>query len=167
MSSGDLLLRFPERLPHSLKRPEVVYLRQPDVFAVQGATAARLKRHPSKARFKDEGIAVFAGEPADQEPPATGERLLAVYAQAGGSIAVPTGRVMINFGDDAAIDRKADIARAGFRIERTLDYAPSAAWLVHASGDVSQALQAISSLEKLPRVENVEPQMLMHRSQRS
>jgi hypothetical protein len=74
----------------------------------------------------------------------------------GGVQARPSGTVWIRFGEgtDAAA-RGAEIAAAGYRIDRVISYAPNAA-LVNA-GSISDALRAI------PGVEAVEPQMLMER----
>jgi len=80
----------------------------------------------------------------------------------GGVQARPSGTVWIRFGEgtDAAA-RAAEIAAAGYRIERVISYAPNAA-LVNA-GSIADALSHLDALRAIPGVEAVEPQMLMER----
>ena len=61
-------------------------------------------------------------------------------------------------------DHLGDIKNAGYEIDQTLDYAPEAAWLRAKYGEPAEALHRISELEKIPDVENVEPQMLRRRA---
>ena len=56
----------------------------------------------------------------------------------GGGPATPTGRVMVRFADQASLERRrADIEKAGYRVEQVLAYAPQAAWISAASGDAA------------------------------
>ena len=83
----------------------------------------------------------------------------------GGQPARPTGRVLVRFADPAALARhRKDIEAAGYVIEEVLSYAPQAAWVRAASGNPAEALSAISALERMPEVEEVEPQMLRARA---
>ena len=85
----------------------------------------------------------------------------------GGTPAVPTGLVFVRFKDGVKPDeRERDIEKAGYEIDQTLDYAPEAAWLRAKSGEISDALHGLDDLRKITDVENVEPQMLMRRSNR-
>jgi hypothetical protein len=86
-----------------------------------------------------------------------------VYEMEGSGVqARPSGTVWIRFGEgtDAAA-RAAEIAAAGYRIERVIGYAPNAA-LVNASS-IADALSHLDALRAIPGVEAVEPQMLMER----
>ena len=91
-----------------------------------------------------------------------------VYAsQPSGGKAIPTGRVFVRFKSRIkAVDRDADIRKAGFEIAETVSYAPEAVWVRSSSGDIGESLASINKLEKLPDVEKVEPQMLMKRVSR-
>jgi hypothetical protein len=90
-----------------------------------------------------------------------------VYALAGGTLAVPTGRVLVRFreGVDAA-GRADELGRAGFRVEEALSYAPHAAWVAAVAGGIVGALHGVEALRALPEVEHVEPQMLTGRQTR-
>ena len=82
----------------------------------------------------------------------------------GGPLAVPTGRVLVRLAKgQKPEERTQEFASAGFEIEKTLPYAPSAAWL-KPRGGVAQALSHLDALEKMPGVEHVEPQLLMERA---
>jgi len=84
-----------------------------------------------------------------------------------GGRAIPTGQVLVRF--KAGVkpsDREGDIRGAGYEIDEVLRYAPEAAWLRSRSGDIVEALSGIEKLERLPDVENVEPQMLMAKMSR-
>jgi hypothetical protein len=83
----------------------------------------------------------------------------------GGQPARPTGRVLVRFADPAALARhREDIEAAGYVIEEVLSYAPQAAWVRAASGNPAEALAAISALERMSEIEEVEPQMLRART---
>lgn len=79
----------------------------------------------------------------------------------GGEPVVPTGRVLVRFSPDQQAEaRGADLATVGYEIDEVLSYAPSAAWVRSADGDVAGALASLDRLAALPDVENVEPQMI-------
>ena len=63
-------------------------------------------------------------------------------------------------------DRRVEFESLGLRIEKTLSYAPNAAWLCPAHGGPGEALQLLSEVEKVPGVVHCEPQMLMQRTAR-
>ncbi len=78
-----------------------------------------------------------------------------------GSPSVPTGLSFIRFGEGIAVsDREAELQQAGYEIASTVSYAPNAAWIRARSGKIADGLAGLKALEKLPGVENVEPQML-------
>lgn len=150
------LSEFPKRLRASTQNPDVVYERDDDHYAVH--------RQPAKGRAVvmtegESGIAVFEGQPKSLS-----KNMTAVYRN-DSALAVPTGRVLVRFaeGEDAGAHAKR-IAKAGYRIEQQLSYAPNAAWLRDEQDDVAGALSHIDKLEALPGVENVEPQLLSQRS---
>jgi hypothetical protein len=79
----------------------------------------------------------------------------------GGGIAVPTGRVLVRFGDgDSAEDHFQDLARAGYVVEATVRYAPQAVWVRARDGGIAEALRELWRLEGLSGVQRVEAQML-------
>ena len=85
----------------------------------------------------------------------------------GGSLAVPTGRVFVQFGaaTDAAAQRDL-LADAGFVLESVPVYAPHAAWVTPANGQVEDALRGLERLRDLPRVESVEPELVAKSARR-
>ena len=91
-----------------------------------------------------------------------------VYAlQPGGSAAVPTGLVFVRFKSGVkSTERVRAIEKAGYEISETVEYAAEAAWVRAKSGEVADALKGIAELEKIPDMENVEPQMLKRRATR-
>ena len=150
------LSEFPKRLRASTQHPEVVYVRDDAHYAVHGQPA---NARGAALQNGESGIAVIAGQPK-----AIDQNVTAVYRN-DSALAVPTGRVLVRFaeGVDAGEYAK-QIEQAGYHIEQTLSYAPNAAWLCDCEGDVAGALNRIDQLEKLPDVENVEPQMLSQRA---
>jgi hypothetical protein len=117
-------------------------------------------------RFEPEAIAVLAGAPA--APPAPGQAISPVYAQAGSDeLAVPTGALFLRVRTgDRANDHRDALQQAGFRIAQVPDHAPEAAWLRATSGSIAEALGGLSRLQELPGVESVEPQLLRRRAHR-
>jgi len=85
-----------------------------------------------------------------------------VYRQApGGGLAVPTGRVFVRFADgDSAARHEADLAKVGYDIEQIPAHAPHTAWVRAATGAVADGLRGVGRLERVPGIENVEPQLL-------
>jgi len=83
----------------------------------------------------------------------------------GGGTATPTGRVLVRFADAAALEKRTkDIEAAGYKVEEVLSYAPQAAWVRAASGDVGESLSGVGKLEAIAGIEEVEPQMLRARA---
>ena len=124
-----------------------------------------LHRGPAGAS-DDQPFEIIEGKPGDREIAAG--TFGPVYAlKPAGTQAVPTGLVFVRFKAGVkATERTKDIERAGYRIARTVEYSPGAAWLRDASDNIAQALNGIPKLEKIAGVENVEPQMLMRRVSR-
>lgn len=80
-------------------------------------------------------------------------------------MAVPTGRLLVRFAEGIkATDRAAALRKLGFTIDKTLSYAPTAAWVAPLSGNSTVALESIAALQKLPDVAHVEPQLVMQRA---
>jgi hypothetical protein len=150
------LSEFPKRLRASTQKPDVVYVRDDEHYAVHG--------QPAKGRGVvmaegESGIAVFEGQPKSLS-----KNMTAVYRN-DAALAVPTGRVFVRFAEGVeAGDRLKTIEQAGYCIEQQLSYAPNAAWLSNPDGDIACALSHIEQLEQLPDVENVEPQLLTPRA---
>lgn len=135
------------------------YVLRPGLYALHGGGpggAAPL------LELEEDGVRVFEGEAPAGDPSAG-----PVYALGGGSLAVPTGRVLVRFaeGVDAAA-RAAELEGAGFAVAQVLSYAPHAAWVAPATRQVADALRGIAALRAVPGVEHVEPQWLMARASR-
>jgi hypothetical protein len=114
----------------------------------------------------DHTIVVFRGPLAERG--AMKRDVVPVYTlQPGGMPAVPTGLVFISFKEGiAANTRRPEIERAGYVIEKELDYAPQAAWLKAQSGKVEDALAGVAALEQIGDLVTIEPQMLIPRASR-
>ena len=91
-----------------------------------------------------------------------------VYREAhGGGVVVPTGRALVRFADDDEARRHTDeLAAAGFDLEQPLSYAPQAAWVRASSGLITDTLRGLPSLERLPGVRHVEPQLISEAARR-
>jgi hypothetical protein len=77
---------------------------------------------------------------------------------------IPTGRLLVRFADTVSAESRAsDLNRAGFRIAQALSYAPNAAWIEATDDGVRAALNNIEQVERLPDVQNVEPQLIAPR----
>ena len=163
MSKKRDLAGFPERVSAGTKRPDAYYERLSGRYAVHRGDEKQTAAG-AEAVFEQEGIAVFRGEPG--ESPAPDAPLTPVYKlHPDGPVAVPTGKIFLRFREDVdASTRREEIERAGYEIIQTPPYAPSSAWVQSASGDPARSLSDVGALEKLPDVENVEPQMLVTRS---
>ena len=82
-------------------------------------------------------------------------------AASGGTLAVPTGRVFVRFGEDCSPDEQNAIAQgAGYRTESTPSWAPHSAWLVAAVGGAREALAALPGLLARRGVRHAEPELL-------
>ncbi|MEH2322126.1 MAG: hypothetical protein V7K32_00695 [Nostoc sp.] len=144
-------------------RTAVSYTRKPGYYAIhynQPKTVAL----GAVLQLNDGKIAVFSGEPNQSEQGI----LTPIYTlQPNGSIAVPTGLVFIRFAEGVDVkSQRQVINRAGYEIVESLDYAPHTAWLRVQSGNIADAIARISQLKVIPKVENIEPQMLMERGLR-
>jgi hypothetical protein len=177
MSKDDIFQDYPHQLRSGTDPNAPVYKRLPGFYAVHGRRADKPGVEPVQT-FEDGAIAILKGEPDPTNTAtdaanvaATRSTLGPVYAQqpggATGSMAVPTGRILIRFADGVnAVDHEAEIRNAGYEVDQPLDYAPNAAWLRVRSGNIADALNGIDALRKLAGVENVEPQLLMQASYR-
>jgi hypothetical protein len=164
---GDLLTAFPRTLRASTTRPETVYRRVPGLIAVHGRSAVP-REVETVLRFEDPPILVCRSASRSIPPALLEATLTPVYALTPrGAPAVPTGLVLVRFaeGIDAA-GRGDQISRLGFAVVEPLGYAPSAAWVRSAAGDISASLSGIPALEALADVVNVEPQMLQRIARR-
>jgi hypothetical protein len=114
-------------------------------------------------KLDDGNIAVFADVPPDVPSP----RLVAVYADASGAVAVPTGRVFVRFLEAMhAEDERARLRDAGFVVVDIPPYAPHCAWLEATDRDPVTALVGIATLRVLPGVVHVEPELIRVRRNR-
>jgi hypothetical protein len=114
-------------------------------------------------RRADDVVAVHDGEPAVRPAgEARDARAVGpVYRRSGGSLAVPTGRVFVRFGEGEPVRaRTSDLEAAGFEVEEVPGYAPHAAWVRPASGRVADALAGLDRLRRVQGVEHVEPQLV-------
>ncbi len=158
----DILGKFPREIP--VPSNQTIYTLKPGFYAVHGLES------PPKVgavQLLNEGtIAIYEGEPG--EAAAAPDRLSPAYALAnGGSLAVPTGLIFLRLAEEIPIaERREAVEAAGYRVVETLSYAPNAAWLRAQSGKIADALKGTKELEKIPGVENVEPQMLMASARR-
>lgn len=167
MSLSARLSRFPARLAVGMHEPRVWYLRQPGLFAVHDAESGAT-RADALLVLNDGAIAVFKEDVDAAARVGPNAILTPVYSVASaGRLAVPTGLIFLRLRADAhAQDYRERIAKAGYRIDSIPSYAPQSAWLRSQSGDICDSLQNIATLEALPDVENVEPQMLMEAARR-
>ncbi|MGH7960233.1 MAG: hypothetical protein ACRERD_00210, partial [Candidatus Binatia bacterium] len=112
---------------------------------------------------------VFREEVGEHKRVVSSGKVGPVYAlHPSGTPAVPTGQVFIRFQEGVTVEaRRQEIEQAGYEIAQSIAYAPHAAWLQARSGEIAAALTGIPTLEKIAGVENVEPQMLMPKANRS
>jgi hypothetical protein len=89
-------------------------------------------------------------------------KVLPVYrAEPSGAFAIPTGRVWIRFADGVeATQQREELAKVGFSIEEAPAWAPQGAWVRASSGKIADTLAAAARLNRLPKVKQVEPQIL-------
>jgi hypothetical protein len=163
----EILALFPGRLRASTERSDLIYVRQSGC-AVHNRPID--KPAPGAVLVLNDGqIAVYRDAPPPTEIEGRDTILTAVYAQQpSGALAVPTGLVFIRFRQGVVADaRREQIAQAGYEIAEAISYAPQAAWLRACSGTPADALTRLSELRELPDVENVEPQLLVERAERT
>jgi hypothetical protein len=151
--------------PRQLRDPSgrIVFAERADLWAVRQDTGDPVEPG-ALAVVPDEAGAVFVVY--ERRRAAMGRGAGPVYeAGAGGPLAVPTGRIFVRLAEGRrATEARAAFTGAGFVIERTLPYAPHAAWLRPDGSGIAAALTALAALRRLPDVVHVEPQMLLERT---
>lgn len=107
--------------------------------------------------------------PVEHEGTADASGMGPVYRRVpGGDIIVPTGRVLVRFGEhDSAENHRPEIEGAGYLLDQVPSYAPHAAWLRAPNGSITDALRNLEQLSRLTGVVSVEPQMIGERSKRA
>lgn len=157
------MAKYPARLRVGAEQ-HALFAHRSDLYAVRtrpghNATGA-VAVVPDDAQTS---FAVYAGTPASES---IAGGVTPVYsAGPDGPLAIPTGRVFIRLTDGVRPEqRQPQFAAAGFEIERTLSYAPHAAWLRSRDGGVEGALRGLDALKNVPDVIHVEPQMLLERA---
>ncbi|MEH2314606.1 MAG: hypothetical protein V7K35_25135 [Nostoc sp.] len=151
-------------------RTAVSYTRKPGYYAIHYnqpntvTSGAVLQLNDGAMSTTGYAYAVFSGEPNQSEQ----GTLSPIYTlQPNGSLAVPTGLVFIRFAEGVDVESQREVInRVGYEIAQSLDYAPHAAWLRAQSGNIADAIAGIPQLEAIPKVENIEPQMLMEKGLR-
>jgi len=118
-------------------------------------------------RLAGDDISILRGAPPATV--ATDVELLPVYSTASNATpAVATTRIFLRLEDDTSIDSvRSSIEALDLRVDEIPAYAPHSAWLEPKSGCVDDALSKLDILRALPRVANVEPQLLRPRSWKS
>ena len=163
MDVRALLASAPATLRSSSGRPRPAYKLAGDLIATHSAQ----RRDDETLSHEGGSIKV---EPADANVHGVDAAAIGpVYRAAdGGGVAVPTGRALVRFGDDDEAQRHADeLAAAGFDLEQPLSYAPQAAWVRASSGLITDTLCGLVSLERLPGVLHVEPQLITAAARRA
>jgi len=163
----DYFSEYPKQIRNCTS---VSYTRKPGYYAVhynQPNTmplGAILQLNDGAMSTTGYAYTIFPGEPNQSEQ----GTVTPIYTlQPDGSIAVPTGLVFIRFAEGVDVESQREVInRAGYEIVQSLDYAPHAAWLRAQSGNIADAIARIPYLEVIPKVENIEPQMLMERGLR-
>jgi len=168
---NDYFSEYPEQIRVGSDSTAISYTRKPGYYAIHYndqpktvAPGAILQLNDGAMSTKGYAYAVFPGEPNQSEQ----GKLSPVYTiEPNGSLAVPTGLVFIRFAEGVDVKSQHEaINRAGYEVVESLDYAPHAAWLRAQSGNIADAIAKIPQLEAIPKVENIEPQMLMERGLR-
>jgi hypothetical protein len=171
MGSARKPANYPAEVQVGHGAASAVYVRTADHYAL---LHQRPDEVPDDAVLTLEGgsIAVFRGKPRarrSRKEPATRPPTVAPVYRLGadGPLAVPTGLVFARFAEGVPVEsRREALERAGYEVVEIPSYAPHAAWLRARSGEIADALAATAALEKLPDMEGVEPQMLMHAARR-
>src|SRR5688572_592190 len=134
------------------------YQLAPEFYASPSGQSAAASDRP--VAQLDENIAVFEGSAPKGD--AAADNVLPVYrAQPSGAFAIPTGRVWVRFAEGVeATQQREAMAKLGFSIEESPSWAPQAAWVRASSGKIADTLAATARLSALPKVEQVEPQIL-------
>ncbi|HQZ38095.1 MAG TPA: hypothetical protein PLH72_03555 [Vicinamibacterales bacterium] len=155
--------QYPTHLDVGSGRP--AFERRTGLYAVRKPVAEAADRD-AVAVIPEDAHASFAIYRTEHEAGRAVSPAAPVYAAGReGPLAVPTGRVFVRLAEGVgASEQRTQFASAGFEIEQTLSYAPNAAWLRPASGDIAQALQSLDTLRALAQVVHVEPQLLLQRA---
>ena len=166
----DYFSEYPEQIRVGSGGTAVSYTRKPGYYAIHYnqpktvASGAVLQLNDGAMSTTGYAYAVFPGEPNQSEQ----GTLSPIYTlQPNGSLAVPTGLVFIRFAEGVDVESQREVInRVGYEVAQSLDYAPHAAWLRAQSGNIADAIAGIPQLEAIPKVENIEPQMLMEKGLR-
>ncbi|MEH2398767.1 hypothetical protein [Nostoc sp.] len=166
----DYFSEYPEQIRVGSGGTAVSYTRKPGYYAIHYnqpktvASGAVLQLNDGAMSTTGYAYAVFPGEPNQSEQ----GTLSPIYTlQPNGSLAVPTGLVFIRFAEGVDVESQREVInQAGYEVAQSLDYAPHAAWLRAQSGNIVDAIAGIPQLEAIPKVENIEPQMLMEKGLR-
>jgi hypothetical protein len=150
---------YPSRLHVGTADAGSVFELRPDFHAVKRAAGADTDKAVAVMPAAADAVyAIYKGVTAED---AAGP----VYsAGRDGPLAIPTGRVLVRLRDGIQADaRREQFKEAGYDIERTLSYAPNAAWLRAGNGGIADALSGIGALKASPDVVHVEPEMIQER----
>ena len=162
MDAEELLARVPRQLAASSQQPDLRYEIADDLIATHGGPEGPV----AHALQLTEAIAVQPVAEAGGAPEGAAT-IGPVYRRPGGSLVVPTGRVLVRFAEgQPAEGHREELAAAGYAIDEVLSYAPHAAWLRACSGDVGDTLTHLGRLAANSGIENVEPEMVGEISRR-
>jgi hypothetical protein len=159
---------FPESLPASVENPAFKYRLVPAQFAVHGSDSA-VDSADATLHFPAENIAVHSSANRARVKVERTQSVGPVYESSpGGSLAVPTGSILVRFATPAKLEDKASqLKAAGYCIEQVLSYAPNAGWVKAQDGTIATSLKGIAKLAAIPGVEEVAPQMLSRAARKS
>jgi hypothetical protein len=169
-SQNNYFSEYPEEIRVGSDDTAVSYTRKSGYYAIHYnqpktiASEAILQLNDGAMSTTGYAYAIFAGEPNQSEQ----NKLSPIYTvQPNGSLAVPTGLVFIRFAEGVDVESQREVInRAGYEVAQILSYAPHSAWLRAQSGNIADAIARIPQLQAIPKVENIEPQMLMERGLR-
>ena len=158
---------FPDSLLASREKPSLRYRLVKSHVAIHG------QKHPVDAtdatlHFAAENIVVHPSAKLAKLAIAPSDSVSAVYELSdGGSLAVPTGWIYLRLASPMKLeDKAAELRAAGYRIVRTLPYAPNAGWVTVITGGIASSLNGIGKLDAIPGIEDVAPQMLSKAARR-
>lgn len=162
MCPSNAFLGFPRRIEVPETLGGGVYTLRTDCYGLRGRARA-LEREHILSELEGGTTAVLRGEPGEDER----SEARPVYELPGGAPGVPTGLLFARFreGTDAAAQAPA-LHRVGYEIVEIPRWAPHAAWIRAAGGDVSRSLANVAALERVEGLERVEPQMLTRAARR-